>query len=224
VNTGFHLYHDPGKPDLKPPQLSHEDIPALPGLYAWYLDFANPQQPVDIDRFLEQYRRYLNLISGDNNVTDQGRKIATLRSSEGFDVYHADLYRRSSSREPDSPNDVAENHEGGQEILRCLLSENFVSYLNPIYIGISDNLQTRYAQHHTAFTAAKRNVECELSVEDRYFGSRLASAGFEFTEVVFGCIAINHESLNMELKEAVSWIKRAEHLFNFITHPIFGRT
>jgi hypothetical protein len=224
VNTEFRLYRDSERRDENPPKFAREDIPALPGLYAWYLDFSNPQGKVDVNQFLAAYQRFLTLVSGDQQKDDRGRYLVQLSSpTNGFEVYRAELYRSTSSSTPNQKYDEVRNHKSGQEILHFLLGENFLSYLSPLYVGKADDLSVRYSQHKRAFDDASKGMRLDMSIKENEFGSRLAAANIKFDDVLFGCIGIDYKSLEITIEEALIWIGVAEHYFNYIVHPIFGR-
>ena len=64
-----------------------EEVPELPGLYAWYLNFINPQEFSDPVNFLTKYEPYVNALNSDSEEEQkdpQGGKFVANLSGPGL--------------------------------------------------------------------------------------------------------------------------------------------
>jgi len=215
-----------------------EDVPEQPGLYAWYLNFINPQGFIDPEKFLTKYEPYLRAFSTDkeNEQIDpvRGTYLARLSGSGRFgDEYSAQLQVSNKLIERDSRANralpEAESREGGQEILRTLFNQGFQILSAPIYVGKSDNLKRRIDEHLAAIDDAQRVTgkfgDDWFVANDalRTFARRVIALGLDPSMLLFACIAINPTELNLTTTQAMYWIEEAEYYFNNISRPSLGR-
>ena len=133
-----------------------EEVPELPGLYAWHLNFINPQEFSDPVNFLTKYEPYVNALNSDSEEEQKGPQggkfVANLSGSGQFgDQYAAKLRithksieidAGSSRSQPDDAKKVA-----AQKILQNLFNDTFQIFAAPLYIGKTDNLKRRFEEH-----------------------------------------------------------------------------
>lgn len=218
-----------------------EDVPELPGLYAWSLNFVNPQEFVSPKKFLTKYDPYIAAFRGQNateeSVMDRVVHLAHLHGTGAFgDQYSAQLQRTTKhiKRDADiSHNEAPEsNAESAQQILKSLFNESYQVLSAPLYIGKSDNLKRRVNEHLKAVEEAKQAKQIaqqlrpeELIADDDLgtFARRLVSVDLDSSMLLFTCIAIDPVALNMTLADAMYWIEEAEYYFNNISRPSLGR-
>ena len=215
-----------------------EDIPELPGLYAWYLNFNNPQEFADPEKFLTKYEPYLRALSADKEGEQKdsigGTYLARLSGPGRFgDAYSARLLVTNKLVKRDVAANQAKpegsNGEGAQEILKTLFNLGFPILSAPIYVGKSDNLKRRIEEHLTAINDAKE-VAGKFG-EDWYgendalktFARRFVALNLEPSMLLFSCIAIDPTKFKVTRSEAMYWIEEAEYYFNNISRPSLGR-
>jgi len=215
-----------------------EEVPELPGLYAWYLNFVNPQGFIDPEKFLTKYERYLAAFSSDKEDEQKdpvgGSYLAHLVGSGRFgDAYSAQLRVENKLIGKDSKADrkspEGASSEGAQEILRTFFNDGFPILSAPIYVGKSDNLSRRIDEHLSAIEDA--HAVAGKFGEDWYvandapktFARRFVGLGLNSSMLLFACIAIDPTELKMTSTEAMYWIEEAEYYFNNISRPSLGR-
>ena len=215
-----------------------EDIPELPGLYAWYLNFINLQGFNDPEKFLTKFEPYLRAFSADKEGEQKdpngGGYLANLTGGGRFgDEYSAKLRVTNKLVK----RDVAANQalpevskvEGAQEILKTFFNLGFPILSAPIYVGKSDNLKRRIDEHLTAIDDAKEVAE--KFGEDWYvandapktFARRFVGLNLDPSMLLFACIAIDPTALKVSPSVAMYWIEEAEYYFNNISRPSLGR-
>lgn len=215
-----------------------EEVPELPGLYAWYLNFVNTQGFPDPVNFLAKYHSYLRAFVSDTEDDQKdhlGKSyLAHLVGSGRFgDEYTARLRVTNKLVEKDAKkNRVMPSHDsnvGAQEILRTLFNDGFQILSSPIYVGKSENLKRRVEEHLTAIDDAKevagRFGDDWFVANDppKTFARRLVGLGLDASVLLFATVTINPSEHNMTLTDAMYWIEEAEYYFNNICRPSLGR-
>jgi hypothetical protein len=215
-----------------------EEVPELPGLYAWYLNFINPQEFVDPKKFLAKYAQFAQSLNSDSEAEQKdplgGNYVADLRGHGKFgDQYLAKLRiahklieidSDSARSVPDDAKDAAAQH-----ILQQLFNDAFMIFAAPLYIGKTDNLKRRVEEHLTAIGDAGEVVERfgrEQFVEydnAKNFARRLAALNLKKGSLLFFCVPIDYQQLGITRAEATFWIEESEYYFNNISRPLLGR-
>jgi hypothetical protein len=215
-----------------------EEVPELPGLYAWYLNFINPQEFVDPKKFLAKYAQFAQALNSNSEAEQKdpsgGNVLAELKGPGQFgDQYHAKLRiahklieidSDSARSVPDDAKDAAAQH-----ILQRLFNDAFTVFAAPLYIGKTDNLKRRVEEHLTAIGDAGEVVERfgrEQFVEydnAKNFARRLAALNFKKGALLFFCAPIDYQQLGITRAEATFWIEESEYYFNNISRPLLGR-
>ena len=215
-----------------------EEVPELPGLYAWHLNFINPQEFSDPVNFLTKYEPYVNALNSDSEEEQKGPQggkfVANLSGSGQFgDQYTAKLrirhkfidYDAGSSRsQPDEAKNVA-----GQKILQKLFNDTFQIFAAPLYIGKTDNLKRRFEEHLVAIEDAEVVAERfgyeQFAEHDnaKNFGKRLVALKLKKEMLLFFCVPIDYHQLGISKSEATYWIEESEYYFNNISRPVLGR-
>lgn len=215
-----------------------EEVPELPGLYAWYLNFINPQEFTDPVNFLSKYSPYVDAMKSDSEEEQKdpqgGKFVAHLRGPGRFgDQYTAKLHIRHklldidagpSRSQPDEAKNVA-----GQKILQNLFNDTFQIFAAPLYIGKTDNLKRRFEEHHVAIedaeSVARRHGHEQFAEHDnaKNFGKRLVARKLKKEMLLFFCVPIDYRQLGISKAEATYWIEESEYYFNNISRPALGR-
>ena len=215
-----------------------EEVPELPGLYAWYLNFINPQEFVDPTNFLSKYTPYVEALNSDSGAEQKdplgGNYIADLRGHGKFgDQYHAKLRiahklieidSDSARSVPDDAKDAAAQH-----ILQQLFNDAFTIFAVPLYIGKTDNLRRRIEEHlaaiEDAHAAAKRHGLEQFAAHDnaKNFAKRFVALDLRKDALLFFCVPIDYQRLGISRAEATYWIEESEYYFNNISRPVLGR-
>ncbi len=215
-----------------------EDIPELPGLYAWYLNFINLQGFNDPEKFLTKFEPYLRAFSankeGKQKDPNEVPYIANLTGGGRFgDEYSAKLRVTNKLVERDATANQALPEgwkvEGAQEILKILFNLGYPILSAPIYVGKSDNLKRRIDEHLTAIDDAKE-VAGKFG-EDWYvandapktFARRFVGLNLDPSMLLVACVAIDPTALKVSPSVAMYWIEEAEYYFNNISRPSLGR-
>lgn len=215
-----------------------EDVPELPGLYAWYLNFINPQEFSDPDKFLAKYLPYVNALNSDSEEEQKdpqgGKFVAELKGPGRFgDQYTAKLRIRHKSIDRDagtsrSQPDKAKN-VAAQKILQNLFNDTFQIFAAPLYIGKTDNLRRRFEEHLVAIEEAQDRAERsgheQFAEHDnaKNFGKRLVALKLKADSLLFFCVPIDYHQLGISKSEATYWIEESEYYFNSISRPALGR-
>ena len=215
-----------------------EEVPELPGLYAWYLNFINPQEFSDPVKFLTKYEPYVKALNSDEEEEQKdpqgGKFVAHLRGPGQFgDQYAAKLRithksieidAGSSRSQPDDAKKVA-----AQKILQNLFNDTFQIFAAPLYIGKTDNLKRRFEEHLVAIEAAEgvaeRRGHEQFAEHDnaKNFGKRLVALKLKKDTLLFFCVPIDYHQLGISKSEATYWIEESEYYFNNISRPVLGR-
>ena len=215
-----------------------EDIPELPGLYAWYLNFINPQGFADPEKFLTKFEPYLRAFSVNKEDEQKdpigGAYLARLSGSGRFgDEYSAKLRVTNKLVQRDVAANKAKPEgskgEGAQKILTTFFNSGFPILSAPIYVGKSDNLKRRIDEHLTAIDDAKEVAEKfgdDWYVQNdalKTFARRFVGLNLDPSMLLFYCIAIDPTEYKVTPSEAMYWIEEAEYYFNNISRPSLGR-
>ena len=215
-----------------------EEVPELPGLYAWYLNFINPQEFVDTKKFLAKYEPYVQNLNSDSEAEQKdsqgGNYLAELRGhGKVGDQYQAKLRiahkliaieSNSARSAPEDAKDAA-----AQRILQQLFNDAFTIFAAPLYIGKSDSLKRRVEEHLTAIDDAGEVVDRfgrEQFVEydnAKNFAKRLVALNLRKDQLLFFCVPIDYLQLGITKAEATYWIEESEYYFNNISRPVLGR-
>lgn len=200
-----------GKPD---------NIPDSEGIYAWYLDFSKFQNFNTIEEFSKKLKLIDNLIAIDelNGSVKSYFKNYNVNLSENR--IFLDKYMIDESEEEILLGDKIKNLslEDCQKIMELL--SNFSILVNPLYVGISNSLQTRWKQHRIAFFTIKKmqddgeDLSTISNLALKNFGGRVAIKGFNWEYLIFACVEKNIER---------NLIGETEYLINRFYNPLFGR-
>lgn len=178
-----------------------EAVPALPGIYAWFVDFASLQDSVhareDFVSHLQTlihglaYPRMDASLSGEWHVEFEGH----VEQVEDPDVL-AKLFWRKEARK------------------RFVdISRAFSPLASPLYIGITEKrtLRKRYEEHVDAYEQARATEEYDESS----LGSRLAKRNIPPRFLLFGCVPL--------AKHVARDLKATETVLNNLFKPVLGR-
>ena len=231
-----HEHKTPNWRYFKPSEI--DEVPALPGLYAWYLNFINKQNFTDPLKFLTKYDPYLNALNSDSREEQRdpqgGKFIADLKGDGRFgDQYTAKLRIKQKLIERDEDSSQSQpaitNDKAAQEILQNLFNDTFQIFASPLYIGKTDNLKRRIEEHLTAIEratdVAERFGHEQFAEHDNAtnFGKRLVALKLPKDELLFFCVPINYDQLGISKSEATYWVRESEYYFNNISRPVLGR-
>jgi len=220
----------------KPSQL--DEIPELPGLYAWYLNFENSYEKIDPAMFLKLAERLATRMETHATSNDDDQKghayVADLEGTGSFgDGYFARLrvnrHRVGFDSDDGQDSTVLHGGEGADKILRKLFNESFLVFAAPIYVGKSKNLRDRIGTHLTNLRDAKKTVRKKGEhwyVENDDLGNfarRLVEHGLTESDLYLACVAIDPKTFAVTNQEAMHWITKVEYYFNNITRPVLGR-
>lgn len=215
-----------------------EEVPELPGLYAWYLNFINPQEFSNPKKFLTKYDPYVRALNSDSEEEQKdpqgGKFVAHLTGDGRFGDHYAAKLRiahklighdaGSSRSQPDDAKKVA-----AQKILQNLFNDSFQIFSAPLYIGKTDNLKRRFEEHLGAIEAAgsraERDGHEQFAEHDnaKNFGRRLVALKLKKDSLLFFCVPIDYHQLGISKSEATFWIEESEYYFNNISRPVLGR-
>jgi len=215
-----------------------EEVPELPGLYAWYLNFFNPQEFDDPEKFLAKYEHYVKALNSDQEEEQKdplgGSYVAHLKGSGQFgDQYAAKLRisrklfeidADSSRSKPDDTNKAA-----AQKILQNLFNDTSQIFAAPLYIGKTDDLRRRFGEHLDAIEdaegVAERRGHEHFAEHDnaKTFGKRLVALKLKKGSLRFFCVPIDYHQLGISKAEATYWVEESEYYFNNISRPRLGR-
>lgn len=224
----WHLY--------KPSEL--DDIPELPGLYAWYLNFENTYEQIDPAMFIRQADRLMTKMGSHATSRDDDQNgrayVADLEGTGSFgDGYFARLrinqQRIGMDSDDGQDSTVPQGGEGADKILRKLFNDSFLVFASPIYVGKSKNLRNRIGTHLTNLRDAKKTVRKKGEhwyVENDDLGNfarRLVEHGLSEADLYLACVAIDPKTFTVTNQEAMHWITQVEYYFNNITRPVLGR-
>ena len=215
-----------------------EEVPELPGLYAWYLNFINPQEFADPKKFLTKYEPYVQALNSDSEAEQKdplgGNFLANLSGPGKFgDQYHAKLRIAHKLIESDttpsrSAPDAAKNTDA-QKILQNLFNDTFEIFAAPLYIGKTDDLKRRVEEHLAAIDdavdVAERFGHEQFAAHDnaKNFAKRLIALKLKKEMLLFFCVPIDYQQLGITKAEATYWIEESEYYFNNISRPVLGR-
>ncbi|MXN91697.1 hypothetical protein GR160_10710 [Flavobacterium sp. Sd200] len=197
-----------------------DNIPKGRGLYAWYIDFSKFKNFNTVEEFSKKIELINNLISLDaitGNVKSFFRNYSVSLSESRLFI---DKFLIDDTEEEIIFGDKLKNLsvDDCRKIMELLA--NFSILVNPLYVGISSSLRTRWEQHHKAFTTIKElqgNNEDEgylKALAQKSFGGRVAYKGFNWEYLIFACV---EKDIDRKL------INETEFLINRLYNPLFGR-
>lgn len=189
-----------------------DDIPAQPGLYAFFLDLVGPGncglragQHVTPSNFTKIANnldyRLRRLIPIFRQLELSGRVI---QSDKFGPLQRAfDFTGKETSPSPRAVTEIAATPAELESIL--IASKRTAFFLPPVYVGmtVDQTLGQRYRQHHAAY---------QNSTELNVFGSRLRSAGLAWTDLLFACVPIGPHDAN---EIALRFVEQQLH----VIHP-----
>lgn len=165
-----------------------DEIPSLPGIYAFYLDLIGPGscgiragQRVDVEnheRIRANLRRRLSaFVSIFRNQTYLGDFSDTRRS----DALKRTFELSAQERVPQGHLDDLDRLSNEELDYLLVLGKRATFFVQPLYVGIAveQTLQQRYTQHFRAFQGAD---------DTNVFGVRLRKAGIRWDDVLFVCV------------------------------------
>ncbi len=197
-----------------------DNIPLGSGIYAWYLDFSKFKNFNTVSEFSKKLEMIDSLITLDE-------LNGTVKSY--FKNYNVSLNENRPFLEKYYMDDSEEEINWGDKIRNFSIEDckkimdlfsNFSILVNPLYVGISNSLQTRWKQHRDAFQKIKRMQEDREDEEllnataVKSFGGRVALKGFNWEYLIFACVEKNIER---------NLIGETEYLINRFYNPLFGR-
>lgn len=197
-----------------------DSIPNKKGIYAWYIDFSKFKNFNTVEEFSKKLELLDQLITTD-----------TLKGSvkSYFRHYHVNLEENRLFLDRYFVEESNDELIFGDKIKQLSLEDcrkmmellaNFSILVNPLYVGISTSLQSRWEQHRKAFFSIKQmeenNEDSETIAEYAYktFGGRVAVKGFNWEYLIFACV---EKDIDRRL------INETEYLINRFYNPLFGR-
>lgn len=167
-----------------------ENIPAQPGLYAFFLNLVGPGncglragEHVSASNYTKIANnldyRLQKLIPIFRKLELAGRVIESDKFGPLQRVF--DFAGKETSPPLRAVTEIAATPSELESIL--VASKQTAFFLPPVYVGmtVDQTLGQRYRQHHAAY---------QSSTELNVFGSRLRSAGIAWTDLLFACVPI----------------------------------
>lgn len=188
-----------------------QDIPELPGLYAFYVDLVGPGNcglrsgdrvtsrnfdsiAANFDYRLKRLGKIFRQLELTGHIQEVD-KLSSLKRSFSL---------RGNENTP-TLSEVKEIAKDPVELEAILLaSKHATFFLPPIYVGITvdQTLKLRYEQHFAAYNNAdKTNV----------FGSRLKASGIMWNDLLFTCIKLPPAAVNLS---ALKFVEQQLHTIN----------
>lgn len=195
-------------------------IPDKKGIYAWYIDFSKFKNFSSKEDFSKKLKLLDSLIATDSlkgNV------------KSFFKNYNVQLEENRLFIEKYIIDETGEELIFGEKLENLTLEDcknlmdllsNFSILVNPLYVGISTSLKTRWDQHKKSFNKIieLRSIgEDEDIIRDeaqKSFGGRIAYKGFNWEYLIFACV---EKDIDRKI------INETEFLINRFYNPIFGR-
>lgn len=190
---------------------SAEDIPNLPGVYAFFyrglssklFGFIGNQRPISAVRSIAKKITTTQLTAFTKSHYI-GEFYSDSQSSHIRPPFNARLESNAPGRVADQ---IAEIDDSDLKGFIELMSASAV-FQRPLYVGITteQTLAERYLQHRQAYYQSGIG-----------FGSSVKNAGFVWSNLIFGCIPYEDQRLSSQAT------RTAERLIQSLSSPIFSK-
>lgn len=228
--------------------LSFSDVfnaPQMPGLYAWYsiLGLGNADLIIE-SQTRSALRRQTSRYKPNALESEVKGNLGARWKGQLADVSMDDLSKLLEGSEPELNQGVSQaKQQRGTRLMQALedhasrqalvntLEKSIPMFLSPLYVGISENLNSRLQSHVNAYRSFSKNrsvvtlEENELDDTDeaagRSFATRAVNAGFKEDNLqVFLLPFENQFDLNpAQIRNVISGV---EYLLNRWTKPTLG--
>jgi hypothetical protein len=195
-------------------------IPDKKGIYAWYIDFSKFKNFDTKEEFSKKIKLLDSLIASD---TMKGNVKSFFKN------YNVQIDENRLFIDKYIVDDTEEELIFGEKLVNLSIEDcknmmdllsNFSILVNPLYVGISSSLKTRWDQHKKSFNKIKELQD--LKEDDdlikneamKSFGGRIALKGFNWDYLVFACV---EKDIDRKI------INETEYLINRFYNPLFGR-
>lgn len=154
---------------------TRHEIPAAPGVYAWFVPLWLYDQ--DLDSFVSTLQSYFLYDPHQKKVAE-----TEVEAHMHWSTLHVNLRRRANTNITDDTREKWNQmcaHPSQKEAFSQALMESTL-FLPPLYVGKSDNLQDRYNQHvegrgcekndfHNRFQTFSQQTQLKIRVSDLLF-------------------------------------------------------